>query len=77
MEINTAEGMAQAVAWQTAHCALIKEGGTWAVPRSGTVIIISHKNKQATFYGLLPEPDIGRVFEAMGWVVVGGLNGTT
>ena len=73
MNISTTEGMEQAVAWQTAHCALIKEGGSWVVPRSGTVITISHKNKQATLYGLLPEPDIGKVFEAMGWEVLGGV----
>ena len=71
MNIETKEGMAEAVAWQRQHLSLIKEGGVWIVPRSGATYTISHKAKMAVMTpGFAPEPDIKRVFNAMGWRVV-------
>lgn len=69
MDISTPEGLIEAVRWQTNHVSRIREGGVWLVPRSGTVITIYHSKKHAKFFGMLPEPDIQKVFRAMGWTV--------
>ena len=69
-DISTPEGMKNAIDWQTKHVTRLKEGGYWAVPRSMTVYVISHKRKVAVKLCGLPEPDIAKVFEAMGWTVV-------
>lgn len=70
MNIDTEQGMKDAVAWQEAHIAFVKDGGTWIVPRSNTFITINHKDKRATFVSSAnPEPTIVRVFKAMGWEV--------
>jgi hypothetical protein len=68
MNINTKDGMAQAVAWQQKWVDGVKEGGVWVVPRSGNIIRISHRNRTATVVSsLVSEPDIRKVFEEMGW----------
>ncbi|MGV0949319.1 MAG: hypothetical protein ACOYB3_01510 [Azonexus sp.] len=68
MDITTPRGMRAAVEWQTAWISVIKEGGVWAVPRSLTLIKIYHTTKTAVFVGgTHQEPDIVKVFEAMGW----------
>jgi hypothetical protein len=73
MNIDTPEGMDQAVAWQQSWIGTIKEGGVWMVPRSGLIIHVHHQDKVAVFHaidGRRAEPDIARVFEAMGWRVL-------
>jgi len=68
MNIGTAEGLKRAIAWQTAHVGLVKDGGMWAIPRSLTLIKILHSTKTAVFIGgTHQEPDIVKVFKAMGW----------
>lgn len=70
MNLNTAEGMAEAVAWQTAMISKLVQGGRWVVPRSGSIYMIDHANKRAKrVLGLMAEPGITRVFIAMGWTV--------
>ena len=69
--IDTEEGLANAVAWQERLVATITPGGRWYVPRSGTIYMLDHDGKQAKrVAGLCPEPLITRVFEAMGWKVI-------
>lgn len=71
MDISTPQGMAAAVAWQKNHVSMIKDGGAWVVPRSGNVIKVEHSKRTATFVvSPVEEPDIVRVFEAMGWRVI-------
>lgn len=70
MDISTKDGMAKAVAWTSAQINCIKDGGQWFIPRSLTLIEIHHKTKTAVFTGLFPEPDIKKVFRAMGWTVM-------
>lgn len=67
--INTAEGMANAVEWQRRQFALLRDQGRWIVPRSGSVIVVDQVNKQAILVtAMLPEDgSIKRVVEAMGW----------
>lgn len=69
LNIDTEQGMAAAVAWQTALVGKIKDGGTWIVPRSHSIYNINHKMKYARKISGDPEPSIERVFEAMGWRV--------
>lgn len=73
MDISTPEGMAAAVAWQERQVSLVAQGGVWGIPRSGTIIKIDHEGKTATFYGLTPEPDVIKVFRAMGWTCIGAM----
>lgn len=72
MNISTKEGMAAAVAWQRNHLNTIREGGMWVIPRSGTVLKVSHAKKTLSLVAnLLPElPDLRAVTEAMGWTLV-------
>lgn len=75
LNIDTPEGMANAVAWQTKMIEVLVDGGRWLVPRSGTIYMIDKVNKRARkVLGLKPEPTITRVFEAMGWTVEGNDN---
>lgn len=68
MNINTPAGLAQAVKWQQDHIARVVDNGRWVVPRSGSIIVICHGTKEAVrVAGLFPEPDIEKVFKAMGW----------
>lgn len=68
-DIDTEEGMANAVAWQENLISKIVPGGRWLVPRSGTICILDQENKRVRMLGLLPEPTVERVFKAMGWTV--------
>lgn len=70
-DLDTPEGMANAVEWQTRMVSVLKQGGRWIVPRSGSIYEIDHEGKRARrITGFVPEPTITRVFEAMGWKVV-------
>jgi hypothetical protein len=70
MNVNTKEGMAAAVAWQQKLIDTIQEGGTWAIPRSGTLITFHKDSKVAVIAeGLFPEPTIKRVLTHMGWTI--------
>ena len=71
MNIDTPEGLAQAVAEQQALIDEIVPGGRWVVPRSFSIYMLDQANKRVKrVHGLNPEPTITRVFEAMGWTVV-------
>ena len=67
-DLDTKEGMENAVQWQTQLCQWINEGGTWLVPRSDQVYLI-YKSEKLAVAPLGGEPAVNRVFEAMGWEV--------
>ena len=69
MDISTRSGLAAAVEWQRNYLARVAEGGMWIIPRTGTILRVSHKDKTLTVVAnLLPElPDLRRVTVAMGW----------
>lgn len=70
-DLDTKEGMNNAVIWTRNMFSLIKDGGTWMVPRSMTMVRINHTDKVATLIvGFAPDPSLKRVIEAMGWTVV-------
>ena len=70
-DLDTKEGMANAIAWTRNMVAYLKDGGVWAVPRSSTwVVIVNKEKRQVQISEGLPDPSIARVFKAMGWTVV-------
>lgn len=70
-DLDTKDGMNNAITWTRAMFSLIKDGGTWMVPRSMTMVRINHTDKIATLIvGIAPDTSIKRVIEAMGWTVV-------
>lgn len=69
-DLDTKAGMANAIEWTTNLFMQMKDGGRWAVPRSGTIVAIYPKYKIAEIYeGFMPDPSIERVIKAMGWNV--------
>lgn len=70
-DLDTTEGMNNAVAWTRNMFDGLRHGATWGVPRSGTIIHIDHNEKVATIItGHTPDPSLKRVITAMGWTVV-------
>ena len=67
-DISTEEGMRNSVLWTEKTLSLIKDGGAWAIPRSGTTVRVSHKDKVA-YISNSNEPDVVCVLEAAGWTV--------
>lgn len=70
-DLDTTEGMNNAVKWTQMLFSNMADDASWGVPRSGTIIRINKKEKIATLIGgFLPDPSLKRVLEAMGWTVV-------
>lgn len=70
-DLDTTEGMNNAVAWTRNLFSTVSDGGTWMVPRSMTMVRISHTDRVATLIvGFVPDPSLRRVIEAMGWTVI-------
>ncbi len=70
-DLNTKEGMNNAVKWTQAMFDTVSGGGVWMVPRSMTMVRINKKGRIATrVVGFAPDPSIRKVIEAMGWTVV-------
>jgi hypothetical protein len=75
--IDTRQGMAKSIAWTEKLFDTMKDGAVWAVPRSGMLVRVSHKDKTAYITkGLIADPSIPKVIKAMGWTVItdGGNN---
>lgn len=69
-DLKTKEGLQNSVKWLSEHLSLIKEGGTWFIPRSGNAYTIIHSRKTAVHaMELLPDPSLDKVFIAAGWTV--------
>lgn len=66
-DLDTPEGMANAVAWQEQLVETLEEGGRWGVPRSGAVYTVYPSKKVAV--RIVHEEEIDRVFNVMGWQV--------
>lgn len=70
-DLDTKEGMNNAVRWTQVLFSQMQDNASWGVPRSGTIIRINKKDKTATLIGgFLPDPSLKRVLEAMGWTVI-------
>jgi len=69
-DVDTSDGMKNAVRWTEGMIGQIKEGGFWLIPRSGTVVRVSHKSKTVSIMtGMYPEASLRRVIKAMGWTI--------
>lgn len=69
-DVNTPEGLANSVRWTQAMFSQIKDGGAWMIPRSGTIVRVSHKDKTVSITaGTQPEASLRRVIKAMGWSI--------
>jgi hypothetical protein len=70
-DLDTEEGMANAVAWTNRTLGCLNEGGIWMAPRSGmSVCVLSHADKRVrVLQGHLPDPSIIRVLKAAGWTI--------
>lgn len=70
-DLNTSEGMANAVTWINDTLGMLKDGGTWVVPRSLSVVtVLSHEPKVCKVLSMLPDPSISQVLQAAGWRIV-------
>jgi hypothetical protein len=70
-DLDTEEGMANAIAWTNRTLEILNDGGVWGVPRSGMLVrMVSRKDKKVRVIdGLLPDPSIPRVLKAAGWTL--------
>lgn len=69
-DVETKDGLKNSVEWTERMFGLINEGGSWAIPRSGTVVRVSHKTKTVTITdGMYPEHALRKVIRAMGWTI--------
>lgn len=71
-DLDTEEGMSNAVEWTRNLIDQIVDGGTWIVPRSGTLVHIDKHNRRCTIVGLAHDGSIGRVLTAAGYTVIDG-----
>lgn len=69
-DLDTEEGMKNAMEWTARTLSHIKQGGTWAVPRSGAIIKVDHENKTAYMIDGLQEVGIERVLHELDWHVI-------
>lgn len=69
-DLDTTEGMKNAIAWTENLFKNAKHGAKWFVPRSETLVCIYPKHKTVEIYeGSRPDTSIERVIKAMGWTV--------
>jgi hypothetical protein len=69
-DLDTEEGMRHCMQRTQGLVHMLNDAGTWAVPRSGTVIKISKATKTVTIVTQdVPDPSIERVFIKMGWSI--------
>jgi hypothetical protein len=70
-DLNTKEGMVNAMLWTKQLVNNIRDGGKWLIPRSGTVVTFDKKQQIATVdapFGR--DTSVTRVLKAMGWKII-------
>ena len=69
-DLDTPEGMANAVAWTEKALTCLKDGGRWVIPRSLTVVIAYPSRKAVQIQdGVVPDDSIRDVIRALGWEI--------
>lgn len=69
-DLDTPGGMSNAIVWTNQCLNLLRDGGVWTVPRSGTVVtVVSHASKTLLVSSARPDPSITRVLREGGWNV--------
>ena len=69
-DINTPEGMDNAKVWMLALLSTLREGGKWAIPRSGAVYTFFHSTKTAHRAAYLTDKPTDQVLRELGWTVI-------
>jgi hypothetical protein len=64
-DLDTEQGLANSVEWQTKMMSLLNDGGKWGIPRSGCVYTVYPSRKIAV--RIRNEEEVDKVFTAMGW----------
>lgn len=69
LDLNHPDDLKVAQDWQRQHLSLLREGGTWCVPASGSIYTVYPSRKVAERMG--PEDEgISFVMKSIGWTVV-------
>ncbi len=69
-DVDTSAGLAQSVEWTRKMFDYINEGGIWVVPRSGWQVQVFHSKQRVKITRTgVPEDNLIRVIEAMGWTI--------
>lgn len=68
-DINTPQGMNNAVRWSNALLNKMNDGGVWVIPRSGTVVTKVNGKAKTCHYqeGFASDLTIPKVLKAAGW----------
>ena len=70
-DLDTPDGLDNAIQWTDAVLSNLKPGGQWIVPRSNTVVTVrNHQHRVCRVFSAVPDPSIVRVLKAAGWTVM-------
>lgn len=67
--LDTQDGMANAIAWTQDMLDHLNNIGVWIVPRSGSLVHFDQEKKTANVVSFLPDNSLARVLTAMGFTV--------
>lgn len=67
-DLDTEEGMKNAINWTNITLGHLADGGRWYVPRSGTIItVVDRLGKRCAIFSDSPDPSLMHVLGAAGW----------
>lgn len=70
MNIKTEKGFSQACTWTRNHLKMLRDGGVWAIPRSGALLRVdSHKELRISMHRMDAEPGVVAVIRSLGWQI--------
>ena len=70
-DLDTKAGMVNAMRWTKQLIESLRDGGTWAIPRSGTVVTFDKRKQTAIVDApFAHDPSVTRVLTALGWKIV-------
>lgn len=68
-DLDTEQGMSNAMRWTEQLIATLSDNGTWFVPSSVSFVTINKPTKTARISSMVPDKRLARVLRAMGWTV--------
>jgi hypothetical protein len=69
-DLDTKEGMTNAMRWTQMLVDQLREHGVWVIPRSNTTVTVNKPSNTVTLDGDHPERGVERIFKALGWTVI-------
>ena len=70
-DLDTKQGMVNAIMWTKQLINSVNDGGKWLIPRSGTIVTFDKKKQIAVVDApFMRDTSVTRVLKAMGWKVV-------